>query len=97
MTEVEYPIYGEITGPIIMIGFGSIGRGTLPLIERHFKFDLSRLVVIDPRTDIADYLGMTIETVSRLLSKLKQKGTIRLPTLRTVEIVNWFALRAAAV
>lgn len=49
------------------------------------------------RTDIADYLGMTIETVSRLLSKLKQKGTIRLPTLRTVEIVNWFALRAAAV
>ena len=27
------------------------------------------------RTDIADYLGMTIETVSRLLSKLKQKGT----------------------
>ncbi|MGB3500256.1 MAG: homospermidine synthase [Mesorhizobium sp.] len=31
-----------------MIGFGSIGRGTLPLIERHFKFDKSRLVVIDP-------------------------------------------------
>ena len=49
------------------------------------------------RTDIADYLGLTIETVSRLLSKLKLKGIIRLPTLRTVEIVNWFALRAAAV
>jgi homospermidine synthase len=31
-----------------MIGFGSIGRGTLPLIERHFKFDKSRMVVIDP-------------------------------------------------
>lgn len=43
-----WPIYGEITGPIVMIGFGSIGRGTLPLIERHFKFDRSRLVVIDP-------------------------------------------------
>ncbi|NLH80727.1 MAG: homospermidine synthase [Phyllobacteriaceae bacterium] len=43
-----WPIYGEITGPIVMIGFGSIGRGTLPLIERHFKFDKSRLVVIDP-------------------------------------------------
>ena len=27
-----------------MIGFGSIGRGTLPLIERHFKFDKSRMV-----------------------------------------------------
>ncbi|WP_435371393.1 homospermidine synthase [Mesorhizobium liriopis] len=33
-----------------MIGFGSIGRGTLPLIERHFQFDKSRLVVIDPKT-----------------------------------------------
>ena len=44
----NWPIYGEITGPIVMIGFGSIGRGTLPLIERHFTFDKSRLVVIDP-------------------------------------------------
>ena len=40
--------YGEITGPIVMIGFGSIGRGCLPLLERHFKFDKNRLVVIDP-------------------------------------------------
>jgi homospermidine synthase len=31
-----------------MIGFGSIGKGTLPLIERHFNFDRSRVVVIDP-------------------------------------------------
>jgi homospermidine synthase len=31
-----------------MIGFGSIGKGTLPLIERHFAYDKSRLVVIDP-------------------------------------------------
>jgi homospermidine synthase len=31
-----------------MIGFGSIGRGTLPLIERHFEYDTKRFVVIDP-------------------------------------------------
>ena len=43
-----HPVYATIDGPIVMIGFGSIGRGTLPLIERHFKFDRSRLVVIDP-------------------------------------------------
>jgi homospermidine synthase len=42
------PIHGTITGPIVMIGFGSIGRGTLPLIERHFEFDPKRMVVIDP-------------------------------------------------
>ncbi len=44
----NWPVYGEITGPIVMIGFGSIGRGTLPLLERHFKFDKSRFVVIAP-------------------------------------------------
>ena len=49
MSEENWPVYGEITGPIVMIGFGSIGRGTLPLIERHFKFDKSRMTVIDPR------------------------------------------------
>src|SRR5204862_1552080 len=43
-----WPIHGRITGPIVMIGFGSIGRGTLPMIERHFDYDKSRFVVIDP-------------------------------------------------
>jgi len=43
-----WPQYGSISGPIVMIGFGSIGRGTLPLIERHFDFDSSRFVVIAP-------------------------------------------------
>jgi homospermidine synthase len=42
------PRYGRIEGPIVMIGFGSIGKGTLPLIERHFDFDPDRFVVIDP-------------------------------------------------
>lgn len=42
------PIHATITGPIVMIGFGSIGKGTLPLIERHFSYDKSRFTVIDP-------------------------------------------------
>lgn len=45
------------------------------------------------RMDIADYLGLTIETVSRVLTKLKDKGIIRLPGLRSVEIIRWQALR----
>ena len=44
----DWPIHGTITGPIVMIGFGSIGRGTLPLVERHFRFDRARFTVIDP-------------------------------------------------
>lgn len=44
----NWPVHGRITGPIVMIGLGSIGKGMLPLIERHFEFDKSRFVVIDP-------------------------------------------------
>ena len=44
----SHPVYGRIDGPIVMIGFGSIGRGTLPLLERHFTFDKAKLTVIDP-------------------------------------------------
>ncbi len=43
-----WPKHGAITGPVVMIGFGSIGKGTLPLIERHFDFDAKRFTVIDP-------------------------------------------------
>ncbi len=48
------------------------------------------------RTDIGDYLGLTIETVSRLLSKLRQTGVINLPSLRIVEIVKWQTLHDMA-
>ena len=45
---ITWPVHGRISGPIVMIGVGSIGKGTLPLIERHFEYDKSRFVVIDP-------------------------------------------------
>ncbi|MEX6508588.1 homospermidine synthase [Jiella sp. M17.18] len=48
MASDNHPIHGKITGPIVMIGFGSIGRGTLPLIERHFEYDKDRFTVLDP-------------------------------------------------
>ena len=42
------PLHARFDGPIVMIGFGSIGKGTLPLIERHIAFDRSKFVVIAP-------------------------------------------------
>jgi homospermidine synthase len=42
------PLHARFEGPIVMIGFGSIGKGTLPLIERHIAFDRSRFTVIAP-------------------------------------------------
>jgi homospermidine synthase len=44
----RWPLHARFEGPIVMIGFGSIGRGTLPLIERHMAFDRSKFVIIAP-------------------------------------------------
>ncbi|MEZ5870921.1 MAG: homospermidine synthase [Nitratireductor sp.] len=84
MAAGKWPIHGEITGPIVMIGFGSIGRGTLPLIERHFKYDKSRITVIDPRDDDAELLkkhgvrfiqeAVTKKNYKKLLKPLLSEG-----------------------
>lgn len=45
------------------------------------------------RQDIADYLGLTIETVSRTLTSLEHSATIGLPSSRRVVLRNPAALR----
>ncbi|TKV73909.1 cyclic nucleotide-binding domain-containing protein [Bradyrhizobium elkanii] len=40
------------------------------------------------RQDVADYLGLAIETVSRTLTQLEQNGVIALPTSRRIELRN---------
>jgi CRP/FNR family nitrogen fixation transcriptional regulator len=40
------------------------------------------------RQDIADYLGLTIETVSRTLSQLERDGHIALPSSRQIRLRN---------
>jgi homospermidine synthase len=79
-----WPVHGRISGPIVMIGFGSIGRGTLPLIERHFEFDRSRFVVIDPVEKDKNLLdergvrfvqaGLTKENYREILTPLLTEG-----------------------
>ena len=80
----NWPIHGNIDGPIVMVGFGSIGKGTLPLIERHFTYDRSRMVIIDPDDSdraIADKHGVrfihdavTRDNYRALLPPLLTKG-----------------------
>src|ERR1700743_69002 len=84
MSQAGQKIHAKISGPIVMIGFGSIGRGTLPLIERHFEFDRSRFVVIDPEDPDRALLdergvrfgheGVTKENYRALLTPLLTKG-----------------------
>jgi CRP-like cAMP-binding protein len=48
------------------------------------------------RTDIADFLGLTIETVSRNLSKLKSRRIIELPQVHRLVIIDFDGLEALA-
>jgi CRP-like cAMP-binding protein len=48
------------------------------------------------RSDIADFLGLTIETVSRTFSKLKSLGLIELPHSNHVKVVDIEELKSVA-
>jgi CRP/FNR family nitrogen fixation transcriptional regulator len=48
------------------------------------------------RQDIADYLGLTIETVSRSLSQFERDGVIALPSTRDLKVLNPVALEDMA-
>lgn len=48
------------------------------------------------RGDIADYLGLTVETVSRTFTQFRSAGLIRLPDPARVEIADRRALEALA-
>ncbi len=80
----HWPIHGRIEGAIVMIGFGSIGKGTLPLIERHFAFDKEHFYVIDPNDadrKLLDergvkfvHLGLTKDNYREVLGKYLTAG-----------------------
>jgi CRP/FNR family transcriptional regulator len=58
--------------------------------------DPGRVLLPMTRVDIGDYLGLTIETVSRTLSKLKRVGIIALPRTSLVVIRDAARLEALA-
>jgi homospermidine synthase len=53
---MPHPVHARIEGDLVMIGFGSIGRGVLPLIERHLAYDKARFTVIEPSGEFAHIL-----------------------------------------
>ena len=70
----------------------------LRLAEREARLGGNALRVTLPmgRGDIADHLGLTMETVSRTFTRLRQQDLIALPHLNVVEILDEPALRRLA-
>jgi CRP/FNR family transcriptional regulator len=68
----------------------------LGLAERLGKGAHDTLHLPMSRQDMADYLGLTIETVSRTFSRLRKDGLIELSTPHDVVLVRLADLRALA-
>ena len=71
-------------------------RSVLRTCADHSQKEAVRFDLPLSRADIADYLGLTIETVSRQLTRLKTARTIRLINNRTLEVPNLAALASIA-
>ena len=63
----------------------------LELSERND--DEKHLALVMGRCDIADYLGLTVETVCRVLSDMKRRGVIEV-TPHSVTLLDLFTLKA---
>jgi hypothetical protein len=62
-----HPAVIDFDGPIVIVGFGSIGKGSLPLILRHIHADRERMVVIDPNDSarrLCELEGVRFEQVA---------------------------------
>ena len=74
----NWPVHATWNGPIVMIGFGSIGRGSLPLILRHIACDRSKITVIDPDaswSQLAEKEGVTF--VKQSLTRKNYKTVLK--------------------
>jgi CRP/FNR family transcriptional regulator, anaerobic regulatory protein len=70
--------------------------GFLLLLSQRSSTDGTRITVPMNRQDIADYLSLTMETVSRTLSRLKAAHIVSVPDLHQLELRNVRALHALA-
>lgn len=87
---------------LLMIGrlsaTGRVATFVHSLVQRNARrgFDTSSILLPVRRSDIADYLCLSVETVSRSLTELKAAGAISLRGWRQVRILDAALLEALA-
>jgi CRP/FNR family transcriptional regulator, nitrogen fixation regulation protein len=69
-----------------------VGYFLVRMAERLSGGPADRVVLPMSREDIADYLALSVETVSRSLTQLKRRGVIRLTGTRQIRILDRTAL-----
>jgi CRP/FNR family nitrogen fixation transcriptional regulator len=90
--------FARIQAHLVLLGRMSanekMARFLSDLMDHQNSEDIIHLPM--QRADIADYLGLTFETVSRALRVLKDRGIIRVATVDRIEVLDADALRASS-
>jgi CRP/FNR family transcriptional regulator len=81
--------YERVAGFLLMMAWRTPRKDTGPETGVHFELPFTR-------AEMADYLGLTLETVSRQFSLLKKKQIIDLPTSRDIIIPDLELLSVVA-
>ncbi len=74
----KWPMHASWKGPIVLIGYGSIGRGTLPLILRHIGCQPSQITIVEPLDSfksLAKQYGVNFRQAA--LTRENHKGIMR--------------------
>src|SRR5690606_37694423 len=80
----QHPVHVKFPGRLVMVGFGSIGQGVLPLLLRHVGIDPARITIVtaddDGRAEALEYgvkfidHPLTRENFERVLRPLLKGG-----------------------
>jgi CRP/FNR family nitrogen fixation transcriptional regulator len=92
LREIAFAALSRMQTQLLTLGritaLEKVGSFILEIAARLSNRDANQVALPVSRYDIADYLGVSVETVSRALSNLKQRGTIKLLSTRKVSILH---------
>jgi CRP/FNR family nitrogen fixation transcriptional regulator len=92
LRQVAFEAMSRLQEQLLILGritaLEKVGSFLLEMEKRLSKGRGDRVALPVSRYDIADYLAVSVETVSRSLTDLKHRGVIKLSDTRTVEIID---------
>lgn len=99
---MTHPVYVDFPGKIVMVGFGSIGQGVLPLLLRHINIKPEQITIVtgdDRGQDFAKSLGVNFQITplkqnnyEQILKPMIAKGDFLLSLVVDVESVSLMKL-----
>ena len=96
LRQVTFKAMSQLQAQLLILGritvLEKVGSFILEMEHRLSPANGECIALPISRYDIADYLAVSVETVSRALTQLKQRGLIKVSGPRTVKIIDRGAL-----